>query len=148
MPIKNDPETNWVGWLIDSARGRNEEFEHTLLEALTTRNLPMYGREDSGSAEIKSGTTNMWWRKDSRYIDLKTQLDGTIECTIHIQDYGSSLFIGVAAQKPDERDNYYKRMATMAFIESIERVVVGTIMGLTTEDTVHAVTKKNWGTQG
>ena len=64
----------------------------------------------------------VWWRRDSRYIDATSNLDGTITTTIHIQEYGTSLWIGRAVESYAQ-SNYYKRMAASAFVETIDRCI-------------------------
>ena len=38
----------------------------------------------------------LWWRRDSRFIDVESSMDGEI-ATIHVQEYGTALWVGRAA---------------------------------------------------
>ncbi len=81
----------------------------------------------------------MWWRKDSRYIDVTSDLDGTITTTIHIQEYGTSLWIGRAVENY-AHSNYYKRMSARAFIETIDRCIVEAALTLADKSDIRDVT--------
>jgi hypothetical protein len=45
-------------------------------------------------SKVKIGTVNLCWRIESRYIDFSGSLDGMITRTIHLQEYGTGLWIG------------------------------------------------------
>ena len=130
MPLPKSPETEWDGWLVDGLGEREEQHQQILVEALKSRDIP--------KGEVRTGTVNMWWRKDSRYIDVLSKLDGTIVITIHIQQYGSSLWIGRAAVSYSQ-SNYYKRMAASAFLETVDRCVRETTLTMVDETAMHEV---------
>ncbi len=114
MPLSNDKDKSWTGWLIDGLGGREAEVHGLLVAALQERNIP--------KGTVRGGTLNMWWRKDSLYIDVQSSMDGQIISTIHVQEYGTSLFIGRAAESY-RQTNYYKRMAAIAFLETVDRCI-------------------------
>jgi hypothetical protein len=114
MPLTNNPNQAWTGWLVDGLGSRLDECKDAIVNTVKARNIP--------KSEVNLGTVNMWWRKDSRYIDVTSTLDGTIITTIHIQEYGTSLWIGRAVESY-ATSNYYKRMAASAFIETIDRCI-------------------------
>ncbi len=114
MPLPNSVETDWTGWLVDQLGGREEEVCNALAKALDGRNIP--------KCKVRIGTANMWWRRDSRCIDVTSNMDGDITATIHVQEYGTSLFIGRAVAAWKQR-NYYKRMASAAFLATVDRCV-------------------------
>jgi hypothetical protein len=80
----------------------------------------------------------MWWRKDSPYIDVTSTLDGSITSTIHMQEYGTSLWVGRALESSSQW-NYYKRMAASAFIETIDRCIRETTLTMVDTDAIHSV---------
>lgn len=131
MPLNNDVNKAWDGWLIDGLGGQGEAFQKALVSALEARNIP--------KCTVKVGTVNMWWRKDSRYIDVTSALDGTITSTIHIQEYGTSLWIGRAVESYAQ-SNYYKRMAASAFIGTIDRCIRDTVLTMVEASAMHDVT--------
>jgi hypothetical protein len=131
MPLSNGKDISWDGWLIDDLGGREEAFQKALVAALEARNIP--------ECTVKSGTVNMWWRKDSRCIDITSALDGTITSTIHMQEYGTSLWIGRAAESYSQ-SNYYKRMAASAFIGTVDRCIRDTLLTMVEESAMHDVT--------
>ena len=128
MPIKNSEDKSWTAWLVDGLGAKEEEFYKALWATLNAREFP--------SASFKSGTTNMWWRRDSHFIDVKSDMDGKIECTIHLQEYATGLFVGRAAESYSQT-NYYKRMAAAAFLETVDRCIYATILTMVGESEVH-----------
>jgi hypothetical protein len=130
MPLNNDVNKFWTGWLIDGLGGQEESYQKALVKALEVRNIP--------KSTVRSGTVNMWWRKDSRFIDVTSSLDGAITCTIHIQEYGTSLWVGRAVESYMQ-SNYYKRMAASAFIETIDRCIRETTLTLVDAAAIHDV---------
>ncbi len=131
MPLSNDEKKMWDGWLIDGIAGRIDEYEKALIDALKAKNLP--------KCEIYYGTNNMWFRKDSHYIDVESTLDGEVVCTIHLQDYGISLWVGRAVESHFFRSNYYKRMAVSAFITTIDRCIHEATLKLVDATAFHEV---------
>ncbi|GIK42404.1 MAG: hypothetical protein BroJett011_62370 [Chloroflexota bacterium] len=131
MPLGNSADKEWTGWLVDNLGSREQEFQQALMTALEARKIP--------KSKITAGTVNMWWRKDSRCIDVVSDLDGNIMATIHIQEYGSGLMIGRAVDPPAQW-NYYKRMAAGAFTETIDRCIRETILSMAAEEEVRTVT--------
>jgi hypothetical protein len=129
MPLKNDPEKDWVGWLVDDMASQEEAYQNKLAAALEARNIP--------NCTVKKGQVNMWW-KDSGYIDVTSTMDGSVTATIHIHGYGTSLWIGRAVDT-HQQWNYYKRMATQAFIETIDRCIRETTLTLVGADAIHDV---------
>jgi hypothetical protein len=125
MPIINNKETQWNGYLIDNLPGVTEQFLLTFEEILKKRKLP--------AVESKPDTVNMWWRPGSLCLDVSSSLDGIVTCTVHVMDYGTSLFVGIAFSTTFLTDNYYKRMATVSFLETIDRCVYETINVVSTE---------------
>ena len=130
MPLTNEANKDWVGWLVDGLSDRVEEYHKALAAALEARKIP--------KCVIQSGTVNMWWRKDSRHIDVTSSLDGTITCTIHTLEYGTSLWVGRALESYSQA-NYYKRMAASAFIETIDRCIRETTLTMVDAAALHDV---------
>lgn len=130
MPLSNDKEKYWVGWLVDGLGGRETDVQQQLAAAIEARNIP--------KASVRSGTVNMWWRKDSRFIDVSSSMDGTITTTVHVQEYGTSLFVGMAAESY-KQTNYYKRMASAAFLETVERCIRETLESIAGASALHSV---------
>lgn len=130
MPLNNDVNKTWDGWLVDDLGSQVETYQNALVSALQARNIP--------KCTVKIGVVNMWWRKDSRFIDVTSTLDGEIVCTIHIQEYGVSLWIGRAVESYYQ-SNYYKRMAASAFIESVDRCIRETTLTMVDATAIHNV---------
>ena len=130
MPLNNDADKLWVGWLIDDLGGKAKEYQNTLVAALKARNIP--------KCDIATGTVNMWWRGNSRYIDVTSNLDGAIVTTIHIQEYGTSLWVGRVAESYSQ-SNYYKRMAAGAFIATVDRCIQEATLTMVSASALHAV---------
>ncbi len=128
MPIGNSADKSWAAWLVDGLGGKEEEFYKALWATLKARDIPR--------ATFKSGTTNMWWRRDSHFIDVTSNMDGKIACTIHLQEYATGLFVGRAAESYYQT-NYYKRMAAAAFLETVDRCIYATILTMVGESEVH-----------
>jgi hypothetical protein len=120
----------WIGWLVDGQGGREEVFQKAFVAALEARDIP--------KCTIRTGTVNMWWRKDSRHIDVSSSLDGNVMGTIHVQEYGRSLWIGLAIDS-SVLGNYYKRMAASAFVQTVQRCIDETILTLVEASAVHNV---------
>lgn len=130
MPLSNDVNKVWDGWLVDGLGGHEESFQKALVEALEARGIPR--------CTIKTGTVNMWFRKNSHYIDVSSSLDSPILSTIHIQEYGTSLWVGRALESARQW-NYYKRMAASAFVETVDRCIRETILTMVDESALHGV---------
>jgi hypothetical protein len=130
MPLRNDANKVWDGWLVDGLGGQEEAYQKALVKALQSRNIP--------KCTVMAGAVNMWWRKDSRYIDVTSTLDGSITTTIHIQSYGTSLWIGRALEA-SRQWNYYKRMAASAFVETTDRCVRETTLTMVDAASIHDV---------
>ena len=121
MPLNNNASMEWSGWLIDNLSSRIDECQQAIVATIKAREIPQ--------STISTGRVNMWWRKDSRYIDATSNLDGVITTTIHLQEYGTSLWIGRAVESYAQ-SNYYKRMAASAFVETIDRCIRDAILTL------------------
>jgi hypothetical protein len=130
MPLGNDVSKTWSGWLVDGLGGQEEAFQRALQDTLQARDIPR--------CTLKAGTVNMWWRGDSRYIDATSALDGAITSTIHIQRYGTSLWIGRAVESYAQ-SNYYKRMAASAFLLTVDRCIRETVLTMVDASAVHDV---------
>jgi len=130
MPLRNDVNKTWAGWLVDGLGGREEAYQKALVETLKSRDIP--------KCTVTAGTVNMWWRKDSRYIDVTSTMDGSIMSTIHIQEYGTSLWIGRALEASSQH-NYYKRMAASAFVETIDRCIRETTLTMVDATAIHDI---------
>ena len=130
MALSNDKEKVWTGWLVDGAGGKETAVHEALRGALVGRNIP--------KSEVTVGRLNMWWRKDSLFIDVKSSMDGVIQATIHVQEYGTSLWVGRAAESY-RQTNYYKRMAAAAFLETVDRCILETIQSVSGEKAVRVV---------
>ncbi len=128
MPIGNSSDKSWTAWLVDGLGGKEEQFYKALWATLKARDIP--------STSFKSGTTNMWWRRDSHFIDVTSNMDGKIACTIHLQEYATGLFVGRAAESYSQT-NYYKRMAAAAFLETVDRCIYATILTMVEESEIH-----------
>lgn len=122
MPLPNDAETQWTGYLIDGLGGQTQVFLQAALNQVTSASLP--------SVRATLTAVNMWWRDKSPCLDLKSSVDGDVACTVHAMDYGSAMFIGIAFAPTSKLGNYYKRMAAAAFLESVDRCVNRTIQSL------------------
>jgi len=128
MPLPNSVETDWRGWLLDGLGGREEEVCAALALALTDREIP--------KSKVRSGTVNMWWRRDSRFIDVTSNMDGDITATVHVQEYGTSLFVGRAVAAWKQR-NYYKRMASSAFLLTVDGCIELALSAVAELDAIH-----------
>jgi hypothetical protein len=131
MPLSNNQTIEWEGWLIDNLGSRIDDCQKAIVASISARNIP--------KSTVSTGSVNMWWRKDSRYIDATSDLDGTITATIHIQEYGTSLWIGRAIDSYSQ-SNYYKRMAASAFVETIDRCIRETVLTMVDASAVRTVT--------
>jgi hypothetical protein len=130
MPLNNDVCKLWAGWLIDGLGGREEYYQKALVLALETRSIP--------KSSVTTGTVHMWWLKNSRHIDVTSDLDGLILSTIHIEEYGRSLWVGRAIESYSQ-SNYYKRMAASALIETIDSCIRETALTLVDATAIHSV---------
>lgn len=130
MPLPNSVETSWTGWLVDGLGGQEQQVCETLLQALETRDIP--------KSRVRAGTVNMWWRRDSRFIDVTSNMDGDITATVHIQEYGTSLFVGRAIAAWKQR-NYYKRMASAAFLSTVDRCVEEALERIAGKEALHSL---------
>ena len=130
MPLMNDVNKTWDGLLVDDLGGQEETYQKALVAALQARNIP--------KCTVKTGTVNMWFREKSLYIDVISTLDGSITSTIHIQAYGTSLWVGRAVEAFRQR-NYYKRMAASAFVETIDRCIRETTLTMVDVTAIHKV---------
>ena len=130
MPLINNASTEWSGWLIDNLGSRINDCQQAIVNTINARNIPQ--------STVSTGVVNMWWRKDSRYIDATSTLDGTIRTTIHIQEYGTSLWIGRAIESYAS-SNYYKRMAASAFVETIDRCIRDAILTMVESSAIRDV---------
>ena len=83
MRLTNDVYKEWDGWLVDRLGGKEEAYQQMLVATLQAHNIP--------NCTVKTGTLNMWWRKNSTCIDVMSTLDGNMMTTIHIQEYGTGL---------------------------------------------------------
>lgn len=131
MPLPNSDEMQWSGWLADNAGSQCELFRALLAQKIEDKGIP--------KCKVTLGTINMWWRKDSLYIDVESSLDGTTISTIHIQEYGTGLWVGRAIDGNAWRWNYYKRMATGAFIETVDRCIRDALLSIVEESALHSV---------
>lgn len=125
MPLQNNPNYEWNGYLIESFAGNSQSLLTNLQAALTNRKLPQ--------VTIKPARVNMWWRADSPCLDITSTIDGSVMCTVHMMDYGTSMFIGVASAAVSGLGNYYKRMAAAAFLETVDRCVNEAITATATQ---------------
>ena len=131
MPLNNNASMEWSGWLIDNLSSRIDECQQAIVTTIKAREIPQ--------STVSTGRVNMWWRKDSRYIDATSNLDGIITTTIHIQEYGTSLWIGRAVESYAQ-SNYYKRMPASAFVETIDRCIRDAILTLVESSAIRDVT--------
>lgn len=130
MPLSNDKDKAWEGWLVDGAGIHVDHYHGELVKALQARNIP--------KATVRPGRVNMWWRKDSLCIDVSSSMDGDIVATVHVQEYGTSLFVGRATESY-KQTNYYKRMAASAFLATVDRCIRETIEAIAGAASVRAV---------
>ncbi len=131
MPLNNNPTMEWSGWLIDNLGSRIDDCQKAIVATISARNIPQ--------SKVSTGTVNMWWRRDSRYVDVTSTLDGTITTTIHIQEYGTSLWVGRAVESFSQ-SNYYKRMAASAFVETIDRCIREAVLTMVEATAIRDVT--------
>ena len=115
MPLPNNKDIQWNGYLVDDLAGAGERFVAGLERLLERRDLP--------SVRAQRAAVNMWWRRGSLCLDVQSNLDGSVICTVHAMDYGTALFVGIAFNTGFLTDNYYKRMAATCFLESLDRCV-------------------------
>lgn len=115
MPLPNTAETEWTGYLVEGLNGRSEALLTAVGAEIVAREMP--------GVTAQTATINMWWRDSSPCLDVRSKLDGEVACTIHAMDYGKALFIGIAFAPLSKLGNYYKRMAAVAFLESIDRCI-------------------------
>lgn len=113
MPLQNNSEMDWNGYLIEGLAGCGAQLLHNLELQINARQLP--------KVTLSQFRVDMWWRPDSLCLDIISKIDGTVQCTIHAMDYGSALFVGVAYAAISRLGNYYKRMAAAAFLETVDR---------------------------
>lgn len=130
MPIGNDQNKEWTGWLIDDLGSSLEDVRSAIVAAINARKIP--------KSKVSTGTVNMWFRGNSLYIDATCSLDGTINATIHIQEYGTSTWIGRAVEAYSTY-NYYKRMAASAFVWTIDECIREAILTISNADAVRDV---------
>lgn len=116
MPLPNSAETQWIGYLVDGAGAQSSAFMDALKQELDQRELP--------KVEMNRKSINMWWRSDSQCLDVRSKIDGEVLATVHAMDYGTALFVGIAFAAVKTLGNYYKRMASVAFLETIDRCVI------------------------
>jgi hypothetical protein len=121
MPLNNDKDKFWRGWLADGLGGREQECILAIGRAIEARQIP--------KTKISSGTVNMWWRQ-SLYLDVTCELDGKTTTTIHVQPFGDALWVGRAGESKWFSDNYYKRMASIAFLEVVDRSIADVLQSL------------------
>jgi hypothetical protein len=133
MPLNNDKDKSWRGWLVEGLGGQEVDAAQTLYEAIMARNIP--------KVAIRTGQVNMWWRRDSLFIDVTSSMDGTVTSTVHVQEYGANLFIGRAIETRSWTDNYYKRMATAAFLDTLDLCIQETITSIAGSHSVRAITE-------
>jgi len=131
VPLKNIDEMQWVGWLVDDIANQCESVRELLAKNIDKRGIP--------KCTVRVGEVNMWWRKNSLYIDVESNLDSSTVSTIHIQEYGTGLWVGRAIEGNAWRWNYYKRMAASAFIETIDRCIQETLLSIVNANALHRV---------
>lgn len=112
MPLGNDANKEWNGYLVEGLAGSGPAFLRYLQERLAAHNLP--------KVRSNPATVNMWWRKDSPCLDIYSEIDGMVMVTVHAMDYGTGLFVGVAYVAVSSLGNYYKRMAATAFLTALD----------------------------
>lgn len=134
MPLTNSVETEWTGWLVDDLGGREQEVCAALAQALEGRDIP--------KSKVRTGTLNMWWRRDSRFVDVTSNMDGDITATIHVQEYGTSLFVGRAVAAWKQR-NYYKRMASVAFLWTVDECIEEALVTIAGREAMHELRDAN-----
>ena len=115
MPLINSKDNQWNGYLVDDLAGATESFMQDFEARLRARNL--------SKVTWNRTTVNMWWTKQSPCMDIVSNVDDTVGSTVHVMDYGTALFIGIAFTGSWLTDNYYKRMAAACFLETIDRCV-------------------------
>lgn len=116
MPFDKKTDVSWSGWLFDNLGGREKDLEIALREVIERRKIP--------NCKIKTGTVDMWWRSKSLYVDVTQTLDGPVEVTIHIQEYGTSIWVAIVSEdskqtKASGSHNYYKFMARTLFLDML-----------------------------
>ena len=132
MPLPNSPETQWIGYLVDDAGGQSSAFLVALAAEIKKRDMP--------KMESDSKRLSMWWRGDSQCLDVRSKIDGEVLATIHAMDYGTSLFVGIAFAAVRSLGNYYKRMAAVAFLETVDRCAVAGMASVSRGgNAVHAI---------
>lgn len=117
MPIANLQNITWKGFSIEGFAGSDQLLLKHLQASLTARNLP--------KVTLKQATVKMWGQSNRPCLDVTSAMDGSFQCTIHVLDYSSNLFVGVA--HTGDISNYYKQMAAACFLEAIYNCVVEAI---------------------
>jgi hypothetical protein len=113
----------WTGWLIDDLGSHTDEVFDKLAEAIDNKQIPMFGnRKIVSSVLVTAGTYSMWWRNDTPCLTVKSQMDGTVEARVLVQDYGKGLWVCVVVQEEEKR-NWAKAMAFLAFYRTLSRTV-------------------------
>jgi hypothetical protein len=151
MPIGNTSEAVWTGWLIDDYGEPEQHYAQELKAALEAREIP--------NSSVRMGTTNMWWRPDSIFIDVASRWEESIPpppwvvflpllpprktwvtelLTIHVMKYGTRLFVARASVSR-ARTTYGRRMASTALLETVDRCIRETTLSMVAADHVHSV---------
>jgi hypothetical protein len=133
MPLPNNPETQWIGYVVDDAGGQSSAFFVAVAAELSKRDMP--------KVESETKKLSMWWRSDSQCFDVRSKIDGEVLATIHAMDYGTSLFVGIAFAAVKSLGNYYKRMAAVAFLETVDRCAIAAMASVShgPASSVHAL---------
>lgn len=130
---------SWTGWLIDGAGGREEEICAALEGALRARDIP--------KSDIKTVKHNMWWRRDSLKVEIVSTLDSKVRVSVHVQEYGKSLWVGRAVEHNSDW-NYFKKMGASALTETIDRCINESLATLTPAGSVRSVLDVTAGSTG
>lgn len=123
MPIANRQDVAWKGFLIEGLAGSEQLLLKNLQASLAAKKLP--------KVTIRQATVKMWWRPNRPCLDITSILDGSFVCTIHLMEYGTDLFIGVA--HTGDLTNYYKQMAAACFLEAIYSCVAEVVKATAAE---------------
>ncbi|MCL0042937.1 hypothetical protein M1N17_00635 [Dehalococcoidia bacterium] len=118
----------WHGWIIDNLGSERVAVLDKIEQAINDKNIPMHGNRDKDKGvEVKSGKVDMWWRRDTPELKIKSEMDGVVNARVATQDYGTSLWVHVWLERKDEKmffgDNWAKRMHWAAFQLTLERTV-------------------------
>ncbi len=117
----------WVAWLVEGEGGQMKRAADSLdlIEAeIKKRRIPFTGdRARDEGITLKRITVDMWWRRDTPALYMRSHMDGSVNAEVAVQDYGSSLYVYLMLSGVEWDANWAKRMHFQAFRMSLNRAV-------------------------